>query len=416
VPSAAVRLRCQRCGFRCGLVPVFEGCPACSEGAWAANLVVEYDQRLAKSAWQRLSGRGVWRYAGLLPIASEAARVSLGEGDTALVPIHGLIRGWDRLWLKNESANPTWSYKDRQCAVAVAKALEVGSRVIAASSVGNHGASAAAYAARAGLAAVVFAREDVAPSSVSIMRWYGAEVLRTSRRGRWLLLAYGVRELGWYSVSTYTDSPTGNPYGVEGYKTIAFEIVEQLGAPPAVVVVPTAYGEGLSGIWAGFRQLSDIGVIKRLPRMVAAEPAGGGPLAHALENDLPRVNELAPYETIATSIGSTTATDAALLALRESGGTSVRVSDESLTRIQLVLARVGILLEPAAVAGLAALEHLASRSSDIDPGRNTVVVIGTAGGLRQIQALADRFTDAPTIAPETTELDRYVQQLGLRCL
>lgn len=402
VRSLADGLRCQRCATRFPTGWLFEGCPACADGPWAANLAVEYESAGAKEAWRHLSGRGVWRYAAFLPVANAGARISLGEGATPLLPLN--VAPWRAAWVKNETLNPTWSYKDRQCSVAVSKAREGNASVIAASSMGNHGASAAAYAARAGLQAVVLTREDVDPNTVAFMEVYGATVIRTTRRGRWALLAYGVREFGWYSVSTYTQAPTGNPYGTEGYKTIAFEIFEQLGRVPAVVVVPTSYGEGLSGIWAGFRQLAAIGVGKSLPRMVAAEPAGGAPLAFALDHGLNRVVEVPCYDTIATSIAATTAADSALLALRQSGGASVRVPDVDTLEAQRELAASGLFLEPSGAAALAALKALPARCSDIDPGRDLAVMIGTGGGLRQVQLLLGRLPEGPAITPEGAAL------------
>ena len=203
------------------------------------EFAVEYEQPATMDDWRGLTGRGLWRYAPFLPIRSKDAQISLGEGGTSLLPIEAL-GGWRFAWAKNETTNPTWSYKDRLNAVGISRAVEVGASVIGASSTGNHGGSAAAYAARAGLRAVVFTREDTDDATIAFMRAYGATVIRTTRRGRWALLAHGVRELGWYPVSTYTPAPTGNPYAIEGYKTIAFEIVEALGRAPQVVVVPTS--------------------------------------------------------------------------------------------------------------------------------------------------------------------------------
>jgi threonine synthase len=396
VRSAFVGLRCTRCGAEFDPEPMFEGCPKCAVGEWAANLAAVYDVGLARNAWSSLVGRGVWRYTPVLPVRDPRSRTTLGEGDTPLVDVPGL-GGVRWLWLKNESANPTWSYKDRMCSVAVSVAREMGARTIGVSSTGNHGASAAAYAARAGLDYVALTKDDVGDPTLAFLQIFGGLVLKTSRRGRWELLRYGVHELGWHSVSTYTSAPTGNPYGVEGYKTLAFEIVAQLGHVPNAVVVPTCYGEGLSGIWAGFQQLVELGQTDSTPRMVAAEPAGGAPLSRTLAAGLDHVVSVPAYSTVAKSIGASVANDRSLLALRASCGTSIPVTDDQILRAQQELGRRGIFGEPAGVAGVAALALLPESLSGFEPGRDEVVVILTAGGLRDHHASRERLAPVATI-------------------
>jgi threonine synthase len=382
---------------------MFEGCPKCATAEWAANLEAVYDVEKGRTIWPSVRGRGVWRYAPYLPVHDTKSAVTLGEGDTPLVPIDEL-GGVRRLWLKNESVNPTWSYKDRMCSVAVAVAKEMGARVVGVSSTGNHGASAAAYAARAGLEYVAFTRDDVEDPTLAFLQIFGGLVLRTSRRGRWELLRHGVRELGWHSMSTYTAAPTGNPFGVEGYKTLAFEVYFQLGHIPDVLVLPTCYGEGLSGIWAGFQELVTLGVTDQAPRMVAAEPAGGAPLSHTLEAGSDHVVAVEPYKTVAKSIGAAVANDRSLLALRASRGTSVRVTDDAILVAQQQLARRGIFGEPSAVAGIAALAHLPKALSGFDPQQHEVVVVLTAGGLRDYVGTRTALATVATVEPTADAL------------
>ena len=409
VHSLLVGLRCQRCGAEFDDAPLFEGCPRCADGDWAANLETVYDLDRAADAWTGRRGRGLWRYAALLPVRDPAAMTSLGEGATPVVRLdHGpdLAR---TVWLKNEASNPTWSYKDRLCSVAVSKGLEQGASTIAASSTGNHGASAAAYAARAGLRAVLLTREDVDRATTAFIQVYGGLVLRTTRRGRWALLHHGVHHLGWYPVSTYTASPTGNPYGSDGYKTIAFELFEDLAAVPDVVVVPTSYGEGLAGIAAGFEMLRAIGISDDVPRMVAVEPQAGAPLANALDHNLDRVAETGSTATVAASIGATTATDRALLALKRTRGTAIRVSDEEIMAAQRAAAHRGVFLEPAGAAGLAALSKLEERLADLVPDA-LIVVVGTAGGLRQIDIVSSHLADVAYVEPDPAALEDFLSR------
>jgi threonine synthase len=315
------------------------------------------------------------------------------------------LNGVRNVWVKNESANPTWSYKDRMCAVGVSAALEARARIVGVSSTGNQGASAAAYAAKAGLGAVVLTREDIRDPTLAFLQVYGALVLQTTRYGRWSLLRHGVESLGWYPLSSFTPEPTGNPFAVEGYKTIAYEILDELGRSPDVVVVPTCYGEGLAGIYAGFAEMAAMGRISDVPRMVAAEPAAGAPLYKTLSQHLARVLRVDPYETIATSLGATASTDRALVVLRESGGGSIPVTDDELVSAQAKLIREGIFGEYSGVAAVAALPHLAASLPGIDPDAATVVVLMTGGGLRQLPALRASLPPVQDIEPTPEALE-----------
>ena len=399
-------LRCIRCGYEVDAGRYFEGCPKCTEGDWAANLEAVYDLNAARRAWEDRAGRGVWRYAGLMPVRDPRAIVTMGEGATPLIPVE--VPGLARALVKNEGVNPTWSYKDRLCSVAVTVAREMGARVIAVSSTGNHGASAAAYAARAGLDYVAFTREDIEDPTLAFMQAYGGAVLKTSRLGRWELLKFGVREFGWHSVSTYTPAPTGNPFGLEGYKTIAFELFEELGRVPDVVAVPTCYGEGLTGVWAGFELLHQLGLAERTPRMVAAEPAGGAPLWHTLNASGDRVERVPPYTTVATSIGATAAGDHALHALRLSGGAAIAVTDEEILTAQRELAYQGMLTEPSGAAAFATLGRLQAALPGFDPRGALAVALVTAGGLREVSKMRTLLPAVPLVEPTFEALEQVL--------
>ena len=218
--------------------------------------------------------RSLWRYRALMPVTAEP--VSLGEGATPLIHLDRLGRrlGFPRLYAKDESQNPTWSYKDRLCSVAVTHAVQTGAKVVTISSTGNHGASTAAYAARAGLPCVIFTLASVPDTMKTLMQAYGAAVVAcATSEARWALMRQGIERFGWYPTSGFQAPPVGsNPYGVDGYKTIAYEIAEDLGwMAPDVVVVPSAYSDGLFGVWKGF--LGDAGARVRQDR--AAHDRGG---------------------------------------------------------------------------------------------------------------------------------------------
>jgi threonine synthase len=325
--------------------------------------------------------RSLWRFAALLPVAG-ARPVSLGEGATPLIHLERLGRrlGLPRLYAKDESQNPTWSYKDRLCSVAVTHAVESGARVITIASTGNHGASTAAYAARAGLPCVIFTLASVPDTMKTLMQAYGAAVVACpTPESRWALMRQGIERLGWYPTGGFSLPPIGsNPYGVDGYKTIAYEIAEDFGwTAPAVVVVPSAYSDGLFGIWKGWTDLHALGLVKTLPRMVAAEPFG--PLAHALESDLAAPEKVQGGQSVAFSIASPYGTYQGLTALKDSSGAGVRITDEGIFEAQRALAREeGIFAEPSAIASLTAVIQMRAQKA-LDPDQTIVAVITSTG-------------------------------------
>jgi threonine synthase len=380
-------LQCLRCRRRFDEARLFTGCPGCRAQGVAVNLTVEYD--LAPLAGVTADtfaadGKGLWRFRHLLP-ARSVRPVSLGEGATPLVHLERLGQRLHlpRLYAKDESQNPTWSYKDRLCTVAVTHALETGARVITISSTGNHGASTAAYAARAGLSCVIFTLASVPETMKTLMQAYGAAVVECeTSESRWDLMRQGIEQFGWYPTSGFIAPPVGsNPWGVEGYKTIAYEVAEDLGwTAPDVVVVPSAYSDGLYGIWKGWTELHALGLVKHAPRMIAAEPFG--PLAHALERGLPAPEPVeAPSSSVAFSIASRYGTWQGLAALRDSGGAGVRLTDEGILEAQRALAREeGLYVEPSSAAALTAVMQLAGRKA-LDPAQ-TIVIVLTSGGLK----------------------------------
>jgi threonine synthase len=422
LPSArVVGLECLRCHTVFEDARGFAGCPRCREAGVAVNLTVRLDlSALAGLRPESLPStpRGLWRYAAVLPVAAEHA-VSLGEGATPLVRLERLGKrlGLPRLFAKDESRNPTWSYKDRLCAVAVSHAVATGARVITISSTGNHGASTAAYAARAGLPCVIFTLASVPETMKTLMQAYGAAVVACpTSEARWQLMREGIERLGWYPTSGFVVPPIGsNPYGIEGYKTIAWEIAEDLGwTAPDVIVVPSAYSDGLYGVWKGWVELQALGLVKDVPRMIAAEPFG--PLANALERGL-EAPELVPGgASVAFSIASRYGTWQGLTALKQSAGAGVRITDEGLFEAQRALAREeGIFVEPSSATSLTAVMQLAARKA-LDP-EQTVVVVLTSGGLKDPGASR---TWLPTVPDTPADFDGVLrvlrEQYGLRDL
>ena len=343
---------------------------------------------------------GLSRYASFLPVAA-GEMVSLSEGGTPLCRTERLAAalGLDELFIKDESRNPTWSYKDRLSSIAVSYALRSGARVVATSSSGNAGASLAAYAAKAGLPCIVITFHDAAGPLLDQVRKYGAMVLPLEDKNqRWPLLERGVREFGWFATSPFAGPVVGShPVGIEGYKTIAYETFEQLGGDvPDWFVLPVAYGDALAGIWRGFKDLKQLGLCSTLPKMVAAEIYGSieQTLAANVDN---LVNVVPDFSTSSISIGTTQSSYQALKAIRESDGLAVSVDDREILDWQEALAaHEGLLGELSAVVPVAAISRL--RNQGIIRADDRIVGLMTASGLKDLDHSIDpeaRYPNAP---------------------
>lgn len=406
----AGQLRCVRCGrdYPDPSIPLIgAGCPACADDGVPANILPVYELTATGLLPVDSTQPGLFRYRAMLPLAPDTAPVSLGEGGTPVVDLprladHTRVR---HVLVKDESRNPTWSYKDRLAAVAVSKAVEVGAETVVVSSTGNHGAAVAAYAARAGLRCVVLTVAGVPATMKTLMQSYGADVVALQRPAdRWALMRQLVAARGWMAMSGYADPPAGsNPYGLDGYKTIAYELVEQLPQPPDVVVVPVAYGDGLAGIARGFADLAALGAIERVPRLIAAEPFG--PLAAALSAGAATAGPVPVRPSVAFSTASPYGTQQSLAALRASDGAAVATpDDEEIIATQLRLAReAGVYLEASSVTAVVALDR--ARAAGVVRSADTVVIIGTSTGLKDVDATAARLPAVPMIEPSVGALD-----------
>ncbi|MGB3906261.1 MAG: threonine synthase, partial [Anaerolineae bacterium] len=384
------------------------GCPKCRDDK-PSNVVCTYDYDKVKAVFTKelLSERPptLWRYKEFLPPEEENI-VSMGEGLTPLVKCLTLGKslGLKNLYVKDESRNPTWSFKDRLASSSVSTALQFGARVIMTSSTGNHGAATAAYAARAGLDCIIFTVEAVPGTMRTLMQAYGARVVAVpSMADRWKLQQACEEQFGWYSNTGFVYPPVGyEPYGVDGYKSIGFEICEQLGwRAPDKLVVPVGYGGGFFGSWKGFEEFFDLGLIDTKPQMIAAEV--WGPLKNALAKGLDYVEEVPGGSTVAFSAAVTTSTYQALKALLDSGGIAETASDEEIMQMQLELAASeGIYGEAAGVLPLAVIKKLRDMGK-ID-GDETVVALLTSGGLKDPAATQEVLPEIPLVEPSVEAL------------
>lgn len=383
-------LRCVHCDARFPVAPMFEGCPACATDGFASGLTPDYDygglrETLGGSPLAE-TGLGLWRFRRLLPVVDPAHELSLGEGGTPLIPMPQLaaeLRA-DEVWIKDESRNPTWSFKDRNAAVTVSKAVELGAETLVMSTSGNHGAAVAAYAARAGLRCVTLTYPGLSLGNRMLMQAFGAEVVVTRPEKRRAMLRQAVRELGWYPAGNFTEPPTNGAYGHEGYKTIAYELFEQLGRLPDLVAVPTAYAEGLFGIWKGFDELRRLKRTVAVPRMIACEPEGG-PLSVAHAGSAGAIAVVPRPTTVARGISVTANSYIGVAALVRSDGLVVQAGDEMIMSAQRDLAAQGFFAEPASAAGLACLRAAAARRQL--PRGLSIVLVNTSSGLKNLEGI-----------------------------
>ncbi|MFF8842137.1 pyridoxal-phosphate dependent enzyme [Streptomyces sp. NPDC015127] len=350
--------------------PLTGGCPATSTVGLPYPLEIDYDyDRVPTDLFTRPAAHGLERWAPLLPPLGSPG---LGEGGTPLVALP------DGVLVKDESRNPTWSHKDRLNRVAVGAAAASGARGIVVSSSGNHGAAAAAYAARAGLPCAVFTSPSVPPAVASFLRAYGAVVLTVPYESVKPLMRRIADEFGYQPVSSLTSSAhTGHPFGPEGYKTIAYEIFLDLGEVPEAVYVPTGYGELLFGVWKGFHELTLLGLAPRVPRMVACEPAAAGALAAAIRTGRPAA-QVPVGPTDAYAIDCAVGSVRGVVAVRESGGAALTVTDEHMAAAARELAAQGLWVELSSAAALAGL-RTGALSHD-----GPVVCVATSSGFKDI--------------------------------
>jgi threonine synthase len=336
------------------------------------------------------------RYRDFLPVTPQTPRLTLGEGDTPLLPAPrlGAAIGCAELYLKIEGMNPTGSFKDRGMVMAVAKAMERGATMVACASTGNTAASAAAYAGRAGLRCVVILPAGyVAAGKLAQALAYGATVLAingTFDRALELVREF-VTETGAELVNSV------NPFRLEGQKTGAFEVCDAIGRAPDVVALPVGNAGNITAYWQGFKEYRDAGKIDTAPAMWGFQAAGAAPLVngHAVEHP----------ETVATAIriGKPARGGEALAAVRESGGSLAAVTDDQIMEAyRTVAALEGVMCEPASAASIAGLMQCARAGTDLSNLR--IVAILTGHGLKDPNAALSLFQSPEPIGDNLPSL------------
>ncbi len=382
-------LECAACHLKHEAQRLLNLCRECGK-----PLLVRYDLERAEQTLtkQSLAGRraDLWRYREVLPVENEENVVSLGEGWTPLLRAGRLGKqiGLDALYIKDESQNPTQSFKARGMSAAVSMAKELGAQKLAVPSAGNAAGALAAYAARAGLECFIFMPNDTPRANVIECEQTGAHV--TLMPG--LITDCGAEVTrrkdaeGWFDVSTLKE-----PYRIEGKKTLGYELAEQLDwSLPDVIIYPTGGGTGLIGMWKAFDEMEQMGWIdSRRPRMVTVQASGCAPIVRAFEEGKRFAEDFPNAETVASGLRVPRAIGDFLIldALRESGGTAVAVTDEELiAATREIGAAEGVFCAPEGAACLPALRML------LDAGEvsanERVVLFNTGAGVKYLEAFA----------------------------
>ena len=384
--SYILYLKCSGCEKEYSHNEIHTFCPACQ-----SPLLTIYDLEKVRQNVDRdeISHRskGMWRWAELLPVVNPENQVFLGEGDTPLLSLPHLESklGLSNLYVKDESSNPTGSFKARGLSAAISKAKELGVEKVIIPTAGNAGGAMAAYAARAGLRAHIFMPKDTPYANIEESRMTGAEVilvdgLISDAAG---MAGEKARAEGWFDVSTFKE-----PYRVEGKKVMGYELAEAFGWElPDVIIYPTGGGTGLVGMWKAFAELEALGWLKntKRPRMVSVQANGCAPVVRAFESGASFCDFWLNAHTIASGlrVPKSFADHLILQNIYESNGTAVAVSDEAILEAQKELARLeGIFAAPEGAATLAALQQLIDKKW-VQP-EERIVLFNTGSGLKYL--------------------------------
>ena len=381
-------LQCVNCGRPYPPTPLATLCPHCSGDIDRPGILdLVYDNKafhnpcLVDSVLLRPDrGAGLWAYADLLPVDPKGPKITLGEGHTPLIGAPSLASsiGIESLSIKNETQNPTGSYKDRIAAMVTAKALEAKAKRMILVSSGNMASATAAYGSVAGIETIVIVSPSVSMERLLQVAVFGGKVVRVkgSSADRLSLCLQAVEKFGWYNAN----SPY-NPYGPHGAKTTAYEIFLQGGKEGFDwIISPVGFGCNIVGNWKGFEDLLRFDLIERLPRFVAVQPEGSPSLVKAYEMGL-REGFPGPQDTIAGGLSQVVTLNSvlALEAIRKTGGGAVAVSDEELLdAIPLLARKTGIYAEPSGAAALAGLIRLL-KEGRIDRKERVLLLISGSG-------------------------------------
>jgi len=390
----------------------------CPKDGGNLNVILDYDtlrEKLSPKQFMPLPEASLWRYLTLLPV-NDPGGVGTPLRRAGWTPVYQPTRlaeklGLRKLWVKDESPNPTASFKDRASAVVIARAAEIGAEVIVAASTGNAGAALAGMAAAVGAQAVIFAPRTAPPAKIAQLLVFGAQVLLVDGTydQAFDLSIQATQEFGWYNRNTGF-----NPFTAEGKKTAAFEIWEQIirrlpdKSKPLTVFIPVGDGNIISGVHKGFKDLEALGWLSHMPHIIGVQSEGSAAIANAYHQGVEEIKAVTA-DTLADSIAVDLPRDGvrALRAARETGGTYLTVPDEDILAAIADLGRVGIFAEPAAAAAYAGL--IKAKNKGVVTPDDPVLVLNTGSGLKDVKAAMQAVSDAPVIEPSLKAVKKVIQ-------
>ena len=379
-------LTCTSCGLRHEWKHLQNLCSACQKPLAATYDLEKIRRVLTPELLTSRREKSLWRFRELLPLPANTEPISLGEGGTPLLRAKrfGEKRGMENLWIKDESQNPTQTFKARGMSVAVSMAKYLGATKLAVPSAGNAGGALAAYAARAHLEAHIFMPRDTPRANIIECREFGAHVTLIEGLITDCSAEIGKRKEaeGWFEMSTLKE-----PYRLEGKKTLGYELAEQLDWQlPDAILYPTGGGTGLIGMWKAFEEMEALGWIDRKrPRMFSVQASGCAPIVRAFENGETSAPEFPNSRTIASGLRVPKAIGDVLMLniLRESNGGAVAIDDEQMIRTTRELGSIeGVFVAPEGAACFAALTSLLE-AKKIAP-HEQVVIFNTGSGIKYL--------------------------------
>jgi len=411
-------LRCTLCGAEYAPHEIEYVCPRHGD-AGIVDAVYDYAGIAAITSPGALAASrdlSMWRYRALLPVAADAAAPPLHVGGTPLYQAQalGAQLGLPNLFVKDDGRNPTASFKDRASALVLMKAQERSASIVTTASTGNAGAALAGLAASIGQPTVIFAPKTAPPAKVAQLQTYGATVLLVDGNydAAFELCLAASKEFGWYCRNTGY-----NPYTVEGKKTAAFEICEQLQwRAPDAIFVSVGDGNIITGLHRGLQDLLALGWIDRLPKLMAVQASGSSAIFNAWASGADVITPV-QASTVADSIAADLPRDGlrALRAIRQTGGKAIQVTDaEILAAIPLLARLTGVFAEPAGAAALAGLQAtMQDQGSAIAP-EATVVLMITGNGLKDIGSAMKASGQATIIEPTLAAVKKALKSVQIR--
>ncbi|MGE5632813.1 MAG: threonine synthase [Caulobacteraceae bacterium] len=410
--SKVLKLKCVKCGREYNPEEVLYTCPDCGIDG-ILDVVLDYDRikkELTHDYLKKNTDYSLWRYLPAIPLEDTKGIQPLQAGWTPLYNIKALSEetGLNSFYLKDDSRNPTASLKDRASAVGVAKAIELNRYVMCAASTGNAASSLSGFAASAGIKTYIFVPETVPEAKVTQLLIYGSNVFLV--KGTYdeavELCFKAADEFGWYNRSCAI-----NPYLLEGKKTVAYEICEQLHfQAPDIAVVAVGDGCSIGGVWKGFKECYTLGLIDKFPKIVGVQAENSNPVTRAFQKNTYEFDYKVP-ETIADSISVGIPRNGikALNAIHESGGYMVDVSDEEILSAMKILARkTGVFGEPAGVTSFAGIMKM--NKLGLLKGGERVVSIVSGSGLKDIKSAMKAAGKANHVEPDIEDVKRIIKE------